>query len=124
MGTYGNARTHTAAVAGSGSIRHRRTPTVNSAQSTAATTNSASPSHAEPPPRSSGQPTSASPTTISARPSAFDGHGRSPSQSHASTVANTGAAPVMITAPWAAGASVSPAYMISVYGAPAATDNT
>ena len=31
---------------------------------------------------------------------------------------------MMITAPWAAGASVRPAYMISVYGAPAAIEST
>src|SRR5439155_1618099 len=52
------------------------------------------------------------------RPAVLAGHGRSPNQSHASAAVTTGVTPVMTTAPCAAGATTSPAYMIRVYGAP------
>ena len=61
--------------------------------------------------------------TTRTRPAVRAGHGRTPNQSHASAVVTTAVTPVTITAPCAAGASTSPPYMMSVYGAPAATES-
>src|SRR5467141_723788 len=61
--------------------------------------NSASPSHAWPPPPTPGEPTRVKPMTTRTRPAVRAGHGRTPNQSHASTLVTTAVTTVTITSP-------------------------